>query len=96
MYVNDWKRGSANNLRFDWGDDDVQGLVCGTWIAIGIRAYCNNPDSSSDGQCCIICREEAASVRMLANLLFHSPCALCITDATQVSTVAKQLVLLPL
>lgn len=28
-------------------------------------------------------REEAASVRMLANLLFHSPCALCITDATQ-------------
>lgn len=23
-------------------------------------------------------------MRMLANLLFHSPCALCITDATQV------------
>lgn len=22
-------------------------------------------------------------MRMLANLLFHSPCALCITDATQ-------------
>lgn len=31
----------------------------------------------------LVCREEAASVRMLANLLFHSPCALCITDATQ-------------
>ena len=34
-----------------------------------------------------MCREEAASVRMLANLLFHSPCALCITDATQVCGV---------
>jgi hypothetical protein len=35
----------------------------------------------------VMCREEAASVRMLANLLFHSPCALCITDATQVCGV---------
>ena len=28
-------------------------------------------------------REEAASVRMLANLLFNSKCALCISDAQQ-------------
>ena len=39
----------------------------------------------------IMCREEAASVRMLANLLFHSPCALCITDATQVCAVFESI-----
>ena len=47
---------------------------------------CTYDETQSPLHYLTMCREEAASVRMLANLLFHSPCALCITDATQVGS----------